>query len=227
MNPKIGFWLLWGAFLLYAFLLAPPDDPNNITLIKNLAMGEVANINPLIVALFNIMGVWPMIYACVLLIDGRGQKVRAWPFVLGSLAVGAFMVLPYLALRQSNPEFVGAKNWLIKLLDSRWTGIILTAIAISLVAYGVKGDGGDFIHQWQTNRFIHVMGLDFALLTLLFPSLLGDDLARRGLSDAPIFWGVRLIPLFGPLVYLSLRPGLIEVKDQAPFPTLTVPDQQN
>jgi hypothetical protein len=33
-----------------------------------------SNINPLIIALFNLMGILPLIYACILLVDGSGQK---------------------------------------------------------------------------------------------------------------------------------------------------------
>ncbi|WP_239651527.1 hypothetical protein [Neosynechococcus sphagnicola] len=65
-----------------------------------------------------------------------------------------------------------------------------------------------FFQQWQTRRFIHVMTLDFCLLSLLFPTLLGDDMTRRGLKDRRIFWSVSLLPLVGPLLYLSLRPPI-------------------
>ncbi|MGL4617684.1 MAG: DUF2834 domain-containing protein, partial [Chroococcidiopsis sp.] len=79
------------------------------------------------------------------------------------------------------------------------------------VAYGLgKGDWTDFFQQWQTSRFIHVMSLDFCLLCVLFPALLGDDMARRGMNNSVIFWLTALIPLFGSLVYLCVRPPLPE-----------------
>ncbi|MBV8887512.1 MAG: DUF2834 domain-containing protein [Chroococcidiopsidaceae cyanobacterium CP_BM_RX_35] len=209
MVRKIGFWLLWLGFVTYAFLLAPPEQPNTFELIKHLSIGQWEGVNPLIVSLFNIMGVWPMIYSCLLFIDGRAQKISAWPFATFSFGVGAFALLPYLALREPNPEFPKEKNAFLKLLDSRWTGIALTIGAAILVAYGFKnGDWGNFVQQWQTSRFIHVMSLDFCLLCLLFPALLGDDMARRGLKNPQLFWSVALIPLFGPLLYLCLRPPL-------------------
>lgn len=98
------------------------------------------------------------------------------------------------------------------ILDSRWTGIALTAATVVLVASGIgAGDWGDFAHQWQTSRFIHVMSLDFCLLCLVFPALLRDDMFRRGLDNPQIFWLVALIPLFGPLIYLCIRPPLPEL----------------
>jgi succinate dehydrogenase hydrophobic anchor subunit len=206
---KIGFWLLWVGVVVYAFLFAPPNQPDTLELIQNLSTGRWEGINPLVIALFNIMGVWPMIYACLLFFDGRMQKVPAWLFSAASFAVGAFAILPYLALRQPNQEFSGSKNSWLKLLDSRWTGVVLSLAAIALVSYGVlAGDWSDYIRQFQTSRFIHVMSLDFCLLCLLFPTLLGDDMARRGIKSSQVFWVLALIPLFGPLAYLCWRPPL-------------------
>lgn len=217
MVRKIGFWLLWSGFVAYAFLLAPPDQPDTFQLIKNLSTGQWEGINPLVVSLFNIMGVWPMIYSCLLFIDGRAQKIPVWPFATASLGVGAFALLPYLALREPTTEFPGKKNVLLNLLDSRLTGIALTIGAVILVAYGLwNGNWENFVQQWQTSRFIHVMSLDFCLLCLLFPALLGDDMARRGLKNPQLFWLTALIPLFGPLIYLCLRPPLPNVEVPVP-----------
>lgn len=219
MDRKIAFGVLWLGLITYAFFLAPSDRADTFELIKNLSTGQWQGINPIVVALFNIMGVWPLIYSAVVFIDGRGQKIPAWPFATASFAVGAFALLPYLALRKPNKEFVGKKNILLKLLDSRVTGVALAIGTAILVAYGFRGgDWGNFVQQWQTSRFIHVMTLDFCLLSLLFPTLLGDDMARRGWNNSQLFWLFALIPLFGPLIYLCVRPPLpnvdVEVKSQ-------------
>jgi hypothetical protein len=209
MNKKIGFWLLWLGFIGYAWLLAPPVQPNTLELIANLSLGRWDKINSLVVALFNLMGIWPLIYICLMLIDGRGQKIPVWLFSVVSLGVGAFAILPYLALREPHAKFNGEKNLLLKVLDSRWFGALLSIGAIALILYGViNGDWHDFVGQWQSDRFIHVMSLDFCLLSLLFPVLLKDDMARRGMEDARIFWAISLVPLLGPLVYLCLRAPL-------------------
>ncbi len=210
MNRKIGFTLLWLGFVTYAFLFAPPDQPDTVELIKNLSTGKWDGINPLIVSLFNIMGVWSLIYSALTFIDGRQQKVPAWLFSIASFGVGAFALLPYLAWREPNQKFIGSKNLFLKVLDSRLLGIALTIGSLILLSYGFfNGNWEDFIQQWQTSRFIHVMSLDFCLLCLLFPALLGDDMARRGLKNPLLFWVVSLLPLIGPLLYLCLRPSLI------------------
>lgn len=209
MQRKIIFWLVWIGFIIYAFLFAPPNQPDTLELITNLSTGKWQGINPLIVALFNIMGIWPLIYSAVMFIDGRGQKIPAWIFATPSFAVGAFALLPYLGLREPNPKFPGNKNLFLSFLDSRLTGFALAIGTAILVIYGIgHGDWRDFVQQWQTSRFIHVMSLDFCLLCLLFPALLKDDMARRGMNNPRLFWLIALIPLFGPLMYLCIRPPL-------------------
>ena len=216
MIRKIALALLWVGFAAYAFLLAPPDLPDTFQLIKNLSTGQWQGINPLIVSLFNIMGIWPAIYWCLLFADGRTQKVAAWPFAAASMGVGAFALLPYLILREPGRDFTGQKNIFLKLLDSRLTGVFLAIGTVVLVVYGLRGgDWGDFVHQWQTDRFIHVMSLDFCLLCLLFPTLLEDDMARREMKGSKLFWLVALVPLFGPLIYLCLRSPLLAASESS------------
>lgn len=212
---KIAFVVLWLSFVSYAFFLAPPEQPGTFELIKNLSTGKWEGINPLVVSLFNIMGVLPIVYSCLLFIDGRNQKISAAPFALFSFGVGAFALLPYLFLRQPSSEFTGKKNLFIKILDSRITGILLLVSAVLLISYGlVNGDWTDFLQQWQTNRFINVMSLDFCLLCLLPAVLIGDDMARRSMKNSALFWTTVLLPLFGTLVYLSVRSPIPEINEQ-------------
>jgi hypothetical protein len=213
MMRKITFGLLWLGFISYAFFFAPPEQPDTFELIKNLSTGNWQGINPLIISLFNIMGIWPFIYSAVVFFDGRGQKIPAWPFASGSFALGAFSLLPYLALRENNQTFVGEKNLFLKILDSRILGILLTIGATVLLIFGLQGNWGDFLQQWQSNRFIHVMSLDFVMLSLLFSTLLGDDMKRRGWQNNQLFW-LFAIPLLGALIYLCIRPP-VKIEHQA------------
>jgi len=209
MQQKIALWALWLGFITYAFVLAPPDSPETWKTIQSLSTGQLEGINPLVIALFNIMGVLPLLYSCLLYIDGRVQKVPAWLFSAASFAVGAFALIPYLALREPNGTFVGQKNWWLKIMDSSWTGGLVAIATLALLFYGLtNGDWNDFVQQWQTSRFIHVMSLDFCLLCLLFPVLLKDDMTRRGLKDQRIFWAVAIVPLLGAIAYVTLRPPL-------------------
>lgn len=206
MNQKIVFWGIWVALISYAAIFAPPNDPDTARLILNLSSGRWEGINPLVIALFNLMGILPMIYMAVLLFDGRGQKTPAWLFVAASFGTGAFAILPYLALRQSQPEFQGDKNRLLNILDSRWLGLAIAVAALALLSYGViAGDWSDYINQLETSKFIHVMSLDFCLLCLLFTFTVQDDLKRREIPNSSFLHWMVWIPFFGALVYLCGR----------------------
>jgi hypothetical protein len=214
MVRRLSFAGLWLLFLGYATFLAPGDGPETMNLIVRLSTGQVAGINPAIVALFNLMGVLPLAYSCMLYADGRGQKIWAWPFAAGAFAVGAFALIPYLGLRQDNAGWIGPKSRTIRFWDSRVTAIVILVAAIGLVLYGfLAGDWADFGRQWQNSKFIHVMSLDFCLLSLLGSELVPDDMARRGMMDSRLLSVVQWVPLFGLLVYLVVRPRLQSVEE--------------
>lgn len=212
--PLLG----WIGFVSYAFLLAPPDDPEaTAELIRRLISGELAGINPLIVAEFNLMGVLPLIYLSLLLIDGQrqkrlGMKIPAWPFAGLMMGVGAFALLPYLALRRplSGSESLPALNGVLKIWNSVWTGRLLLIVTLGLLGYGlIEGNWTNFWIQWQSSRFIHVMTLDFVVLTAILPYLINADQIGRTPFQLPQ-WTINLIPLLGPLVYLSFRPQAMD-----------------
>jgi hypothetical protein len=209
MIKKIGFGLIWLCFVVYGFFFSPPDQPETFELIKKMCLGDWEGINPLILAEFNLMGIWPIIYGCLLFFDGRGQKIPAFPFVFASFFVGAFALIPYLALRQTNPEFTGEKTWFLKVQDSKILAILITITVFIFLGFAIlKGNGNDFLNQWQNSRFINVMTLDFCLLSLLFPTILKDDLKRRNFDHNLVYWLISLIPLLGPSLYLCFRPSL-------------------
>lgn len=202
---------LWLGFIAYGIWLSPPSAPDTIEVIRQLSTGQWAELNPGVVVLFNLMGLWPLIYAGLALGDGRDQAIPAWPFVVGSFGFGAFALMPYLALRKPTSALPHRpmETALLKAMNHRLVGVGVSVAALLLVAYGVTQGTGetwqDFCHQFATSQFIHVMTLDFCMLTLLTPCLLWDDIARRRSRAA---WrAVVLLPLLGPALYLVLRPA--------------------
>lgn len=208
---------LWIAFVLYATLFAPPDRPEETrVLLENLISGHVADLNPLLVAEFNLMGVLPLAYWCLLLTDGRGQRLPAWPFAALMMGVGGFALLPYMAWRQPVYPVPGQLNLWLRLWESRWTALAISLGALVLLGFGaIAGDWGAFVKQWRSQRFVHVMTLDFVLLCVLLPVLIYDDLPRRGLSPKWPFWAMTCMPLLGPLAYLCWRPRAISSKGES------------
>lgn len=213
MGRKVALFTIWIVFVSYTIWIAPLDRPDTWPLVQKLLTLQWGEINAIIPVLFSLMGVWPMIFACLMFFDGRNQKVRAWPYFVGSNGTGVICLLPYLFLRERELEFNGKKDKLRIILDRRSTGVALLLSTIALFAYAfIAGDWADYVQQFQTRAFVHLISIDFCLMCLIFPisDLFDDDMARRGIEDSRIFWAVALVPLFGPLVYLCLRPPLQE-----------------
>lgn len=223
MVRKIGLWLLWIGFIVYGLFLSPPIA-QDLARLGNVLSGNWTSINPLIIALFSLIGMWIMIYSCLIFADGRMQAIPAWPFVLASLGSGVLGLIPYLALRDDQPTFAGRKDGWLQFWDTRRTGVLISLSTLLFLGYGwLAGDWNSFIHDFLTSRFIHLMSLAFVLFGLLFPVLLGDDMARRGLFNTNLFWSVALVPLLGPLVYLCSRPPLRETTLPTPQSNPTLP----
>ncbi|MEP0916447.1 hypothetical protein NC981_06430 [Leptolyngbya sp. DQ-M1] len=216
MLRKLGLWMIWLGFIVYVLWFAPPLRSNLLQPIQTLLSGQIPLLNPVVVSIFSMVGIWLLIYSCLIFADGRTQRIPAWAFVLGSIASGVLALIPYLALREPNEQFSGEKDPLLSVLDARSTGIVLTISTLVLLLFAILfGDWGAFIQSFLTDKFIHGMTLAVLLFTLLFPypTLLSDDMARRGLmQQSQFFWVIALVPLFGPLAYLCLRPNIPALK---------------
>lgn len=211
MGRKITLWTIWAGFIAYILFLAPPIHwQETLNLLLKILTLQWVDVNPIILSLFSLIGVCIAVYSCVLFFDGRIQKLPFYPFAIASLGTGVISLIPYLALREANQEFAGQKDGFLKLLDSRTTGLFLTLFTFGLLGFGIIfGDWTDYIYQFRGDRFINGMSLAFCLFCVLFPTVLGDDMARRGYySNSQLFWLVALIPLLGPLAYLCWRPPI-------------------
>ncbi|HEY9699901.1 MAG TPA: hypothetical protein V6D10_21760 [Trichocoleus sp.] len=208
---KIVLWLIWIGFVCYTVSLAPLDRPDTWAIAQKLVTLQWQDINAYLLAIFWLMGVWPLIYACLMFADGRMQPFRAWTYFVGSNFTGVICLLPYLLFRRRNTSFEGNKDWWLEILDQRATGVMLLLTTIGLIAYAlIAGDWQAFVQQFQTQAFTHLITLDFCLMCLIFPiaTLFEDDMARRGIHSRFVFWWTALVPLFGPLLYLCWRPSL-------------------
>jgi len=197
----------------YTLWLAPLDRPYTWDVARKLLTLQWGDLNAYLIAIFSLMGVWPMIYACLMFVDGRMQNFRSWPYFVGPNFTGVICLLPYLLFRRRNQEFWGRKDKWLRILERRSTAFTLLIGTVFLLAYAILfGDWENYVTQFQTRNFVHLISLDFCLMCLIFPitSLFDDDLARRGMQNPSVFWAVALLPLFGPLLYLCFRPQLLE-----------------
>jgi len=208
-----GLWLILGGFLIYVFFLAPPIQADTFAPIFTLLSGKIPLINPIHISIFSMVGIFLLIYACVMLPDGRMQRLPAWPFLIAGIGTGIVGLIPYLALREPNQEFRGDKDWLLNIFDSKYAGFILSFSTFIFLSFAlIWGDRNGFVEEFLTNKFIHAMTIAVCLFALLFPypTLLGDDMARRGIPSDRFLRAIVIVPLLGALIYLCIRPPLPE-----------------
>mgnify|MGYP005856792293 CR=1 FL=1 len=210
------FWLIfWVLFSVYAFVFAPPSGPETNELIQKMLNGDIAGVNWVIFALFNLMGVWPLLHFAVLASDGKNQPIPWWIFALGSFFLGAFVLLPYFVFRKPKPKFEGEYKGIAKMADGKGLGIMLFVISVWLVGSAILyGDWANYVADFLTKGFIHVMSLDFLALWVMFIFISRGDMARRNIDigDRKKKWLILVsIPVFGAAMYLILRPKLVKL----------------
>ncbi len=179
------FLALWLSLLVFAFGFSPPADPGTLDLIRKLSTGDWQNLNPVVIALFNVMGIWPLIYGTILLPGGKRFQLPAWPFVVGSFFLGAFVLLPYFILRRPSSSISAATNNADQVRLYFWLRSGLFLVAIALGGWAIwQGNWPDYWQQCRNSQFIAVMSSDFLCLTLAYPLMLWDNQFFRD-SPAP------------------------------------------
>lgn len=218
---SVGLGLLWAAVLYYAFALAPGQTPYRdkyfIEKLVGLGENDGVQLNAVFTQLFTIMGVYPVIYASLLLPAGRsGNKIPAWPFVTASFAAGVFALLPYFALwdaPKEKLELPPKKEDLGKIesvLESQWNAALLLVGSVVLWGLALTAGGpawSEYSHLIDESKLVHVTTLDFMLLSAFAPFWMWNDAQLRN-------WGPRdkvlpilsVLPVVGPALYLLLRP---------------------
>ncbi|XP_020599016.1 uncharacterized protein LOC110038492 [Phalaenopsis equestris] len=222
---------LWAVLMFYVFRLAPDQTPyRDVYFIQKLLYlkgDDAYRMNEVLVALWNIMGLWPMIYSMLLLPTGRSSrsKVPVWPFLFLSIFGGAYALIPYFVLWKPPPPAIGEdeiRKWPLNFLESRISASVVLAAGLSLVAYALFANGDvwtEFYQYFRESKFIHVMSLDFVLLSSFAPFWIYNDMTSRRWVDKGLWLlFLSVIPLLGPALYVLLRPRLAEL------PTRFFPD---
>ena len=206
---RLGLSVLLLVDVLYAAYLAPKGDPPG-NLFVDLALGKGPARNPAVWGVFQLLGIVPLMYWALLFPDGRGQRVWAWPFALGMMALGAYTLLPYLILRRDYAAPVpGQPNLAVRWFGGRPFAVFAAGALVALLfTITVWGNLAGYVFWFRHSNFVHVMTIDLLVLTLLFPALLHDDMARRGVADDSTLGRIALgVPLLGPAYYLVRRPA--------------------
>lgn len=181
-------WLyvgIWALLFFDAILLAPSARPDQEAWILSLLTGAWDGEEPWVVAHFMLMGVWPFVLGAQLSARLRRAPVPLWPFALGSMFLGAFVLLPGLFIGGTTKPESSWQPWLRHPVWVAFQGLS----AAGLVGWAVvSGSPARWLEAFQTEQFVHVMAFDFAALWLT--SIL-VELEHGGA------WRRALVPLWG------------------------------
>lgn len=133
--------------------------------------------------LFNLMGLWPLAYLLLQAGDKRRWKPGPWPFCIASFVGGAFILLPWLLVRERG----GERKPLPRALRVVLALAGLAGIAALVFSLKPAFDYAVFAEALRSSLLIKIMLVDFALFWLLsafdsrrFP------LAARALAALPL-----------------------------------------
>jgi len=159
---RSAYAVAWFLLVGVAFGFAPPARPDQMAWILRLLTGQWAGENPLVVAHFQLMGIWPLAMAALWRKEWkRPGHLPAWPFLLGAFALGCFTLLPYAALRRA-PELgpPGVPAWVWGLLGLGFVGF---------AGWGLlAGDIAGWVTTARTDGFVWPMAWDFTAFAVLF-----------------------------------------------------------
>ncbi|MYL49313.1 hypothetical protein GLV98_07440 [Halobacillus litoralis] len=190
------FFISWMAFILYAVFLAP--DGNQGYLHQLLTMDDP---DPYLLMVFSFLGIYPLVFSALLLGEDD-SRLPLWPFVLGMFFLGAFALMPYFFLSKGEesrkprvPVFI------LNRLHSRVFHLLLFMGTITLLIYGMtQGDFEFYVEAFLESQFVHIMSIDFVILTFLSTFVVYWKESRRGRYNQKHWLG--MVPILGALLYL-------------------------
>lgn len=233
-SEAVVFGSVWIGLVALASSFKAVPDVDDISLIKTIidtsssySAEAIRDAGGTFFFLFNVMGIWPAIYAALLLPnEANFERVKAWPFCVLSFGLGAFALLPYFVLRSERKTTdrnmntdEPATSLPYRVAESKINASLLLALSMALAVGAAStivapGDG------WQTytklfgeSALVHVTTLDFCTLCALAPYAISRDLEARSSDAAPPSLGpiplssLAYLPVIGPCIYLILRPS--------------------
>ncbi|HSO34071.1 MAG TPA: hypothetical protein VLT33_16165 [Labilithrix sp.] len=208
-------WLLGlAAFVAYAVWLAPPDDPAfTRALVRGSLTGDFGAVDPAIAAVFTALGVVPVLASTFVLRDGARRKLPAWPFALAMFVVGAFALLPWLALRHLGGPRAEARppGAVRRLLARRGVGVGIVVALVGLAGWGlVAGSAAAYGRAFRTVSMVHVMTVDLvvcaALLLVLAEEARAGERGAAAHQESALARRLRFVPLLGTALWNALTP---------------------
>lgn len=194
----------FAALNAHSLLTMPDWQPDTWRRIAAMATRDLSAIEPAVYTVFVLFGMWSLLLAALILVDGEGRRIPAWPFALSTMVLGPSMVLLYQAFRPAEVEAVRTRTPLERAARSPLLAVAIAAITLGALWEGRTGDLGAVWAQFQTDYFTHAMLVDEAFFVVLVPLLVAQDRRRSGRGRAWV-WASLLLPIFGACAYLTVR----------------------
>ncbi|MGD7044812.1 hypothetical protein [Jeotgalibacillus proteolyticus] len=190
------FMVIWLLLLAYAVFLAPGSEGSD-PVMEQVFAGNWNEIDPLVLTVFNSLGIFPLVFLTILLRNDR-QKWPAWPFSLASFAGGAFALLPWFAFGD-RPAKRGLRTpkWILRILRSNiWLILLLIFFFGNLLTLlqGISLSG--YREAFMESSLVSVMTVDWFILWGLSVNAVHrfyPDANRKGLAWIPIAWPVLVL----------------------------------
>ncbi|MGC6491413.1 MAG: hypothetical protein ACON5B_01120 [Myxococcota bacterium] len=192
-------WLVWLG-LVAAIFWAPETDPNVWDWIYRVASGQIAGENAWAVAHFSLMGLWPLLMLALFDEQLFDRPFPGLPFVLGSMMLGCYVLLPWLGMRvpPTTRPVQSTLGWVVG--STAWV-MVFGALGTALIVWAMVSGGFDaWATRCQTEGFFFLMGLDFVAFWLVS---LGE--ARHQAPTRGGRWWLTLLPFVGLVLYLRER----------------------
>ncbi|MFX0085915.1 MAG: hypothetical protein ACFFAU_09585 [Candidatus Hodarchaeota archaeon] len=194
------FFLLASIILIILTFQLPSEQ--EIRLISNLIFLKFATLEPLIIIVFYLLGIWPAVQAILLYGDGRDKRIPAWPFILASFFTGAYVLSVYILVRESKNAKKQDKRSQ-RLINSRFWGIFLLIITAGLFILGfILGNFQSYIDALQKYLFVRIMTIDFLLFTLITPITIYIHSVNNSIDISLYILVSGMIPILGALYYI-------------------------
>ncbi|ARI75987.1 hypothetical protein [Halobacillus mangrovi] len=198
MIRRIILAFVWAVFVLYTWTRAPLGGEGYLQ-----QLIEMDNPDRLLLAVFSLLGIYPVAFA-ILILKHDESLLPAWPFVLGSFMLGAFSLIPYFFLSSTQKERSNrTPKWLLRFFQSTILHLVLLLGSFSLIVHGiVNGNYSTYTEAFTTSQFVHVMTIDFIVLTALSLFVIGWDQWKNSNKRSWSWMGI--VPVIGLIVYILL-----------------------
>lgn len=226
INPP--YLLAYVTFIGFAFFKTMTEEANASNEILQQFLADPLNpgVNEIFVTIFNLLGLYFVPMACLLMPGAKNQKFPAAPFLLGSMLGGYGLLGPY-AMTRTPDATVKTKadlgwitanilenkifNWFIAVA---FTSAYITSGGVSALISDASGTIDGFGKLFSDTAIASASSVDFLILTLSAASWIPEDLARRNykgdVAPALIAASTALLPGVGVALYCALRPNLDE-----------------